>query len=184
MRNRGNWKVKSEKEVYSNPYFKIIEYDVVQPDGQDGFYGVIKKLDATYVIALTENNEIYLLKEFRFASEEILINLPAGRLEEELSYEINAKKELKEETGIIANNYEYLGNFIIDPGSQGTRTHVMLATGLDESNVTLENLEGNEDILEIMKLPIAEVKMMIAKNEIKCGATMASLNIFFTKFKL
>jgi len=144
------WQKINSKLVYKNPWIKIHEDSVLRPDGKKGIYGFLEKPSGVFIIALDKNNSIFLINEFRYPLQKNILQLPAGVVENKQALK-GAKKELFEETGIIASKWEKLGGFYVAPGHETTFIHVFLATELDLSKMQTNFQEADESILKIIK---------------------------------
>lgn len=172
------WKTINTKVVYKNPWIKVREDSVIRPDGFKGIYGFLEKTSGVFIIALDKDDAIFLNEEYRYPLKRSLLQLPAG-VTEGANILKNAKRELLEETGIIAKNWKKLGGFYVAPGHETTFINVFLAADLNKSNLKIASQEGDESILRVMKIKIPRLKELIRKNKIKCGLTLAALNLFF-----
>ena len=95
----------SSKIVYKNPWI-VIKEDVIQnPDGSKGIYGYLESRNSCMVIAQNENEEIFLIKAYRYPSNSQGWELPGGGGDNE-DLLTASKRELEEETGILANTWE------------------------------------------------------------------------------
>ena len=103
------WKIIGEKEVYDNKWIRVTEYDVINPTGGKGIYGKVHfKNRAIGIIALDEELNIYLVGQYRFTLNQYSWEIPegGGPLEEDPLEA--AKRELKEETGLVAMEWSEL----------------------------------------------------------------------------
>lgn len=150
-----NWKKLNSKIVYSNPWIKVREDQVLMPNGKESIYGYLEKKQGCFVIALDNEENIYLVKQYRYTLKKTILELPAGTAEDEDMLE-RAKAELLEETGIEAKEWKRLGGFFVAPGHESTYINVFLATDLDLSKITTKGQEGDESILEIVKVSLHE----------------------------
>jgi len=106
---RNPWKTLKQTVRYENPWFRVREDEVIRPDGKPGIYGVVETRIATGVVALTEANEVVLVGQYRYPTEQYSWEIIEGGAEEgELPLEA-IKRELKEEAGLIANSWQQLG---------------------------------------------------------------------------
>jgi len=182
--SRGSkWKTLKKELKYENPWMKVYEDKVIRPDGKEGIYGYLEKPPGVFIIALDKDNSIYLIREYRYVLKQAIFQIPSGVVDERLSIEENAAKELYEETGIKAGKLTELGSYFTAPGHETTVQYAFLAENLDTSKIE-SHQEGDESIEEIVKVPINEVKKMIIRNEIQCGITLAALNLFFQHKKI
>ena len=171
------WKTLSSETKYKNPWIEVIEDKVIMPNGKEGIYGYLKKLPGVFVIAEDSDDGIFFITEYRYVLKREILQLPSGTLE---SYDGNpvamAKRELTEETGITAKNFELIGKYFVAPGHETTMQNTVLATGLDTSSIHTENQEGDESILSVHKFTVKEIKQMIKSGKIMSGLTLAALN--------
>ncbi len=171
MKNKNPWKTISSKVVYKNPWIKVRGNDVIRPNGKKGWYGVVEIRPASYVIALTKKQELYLVGQFRYPINQFSWEIPAGVIEE-LSPLIAAKRELKEETGLTAKKWQNLGFFYLSTGSSNEKGHVFVAQDL---NQTGQHIQEDDGIVEMRKVPLGKVFNMLKKGEIIDGATISCL---------
>ena len=178
-----NWKWMSSQTIYENPYLRLRKDRVLNPGRKEQDYSVIEIGDAVGIIAQDADGGIYLLREYRYPVKQTVWQLPAGRKETELDLLANAKKELKEEPNITAKKWKKIGSFYLNASIETTQGHIFHATELDTTKMDFRHQEDNELILGIEKTPLEKMKQMIAHNEIKCGWTLAALNLFMTQQK-
>lgn len=171
------WKTLGSKLMYQNPWIKVYENKVINPEGKEGIFGYLNKASGVFVIAMDKDNSIFIIEEFRYPIKKSVLQLPAGVINNDNLLE-NAKRELKEETGIEAKSWVNLGDFYVAPGHETTRIYAFLATDLDISKIKISQ-EEDESILQIIKISIKDLKKKIVENKIKCGITLAALNLFF-----
>ena len=86
------------------------------PDGSVANRELVQHPGGVSVAALTENNEIYMVRQFRYPYQQVLRELPAGKLEKGEDPFEAVKREQKEETGTIGQSYQYLGDIYPTPG--------------------------------------------------------------------
>ncbi len=95
------WKTKNSKIVHQNPWYKIRQDEVITPDGKPGTYNVLEtKGDAALIVPLSEKDEIYLIKKYRYPIKEFSWEIPSGNSEGGDIFEA-AKRELWEETVMV-----------------------------------------------------------------------------------
>lgn len=167
--------------VYKNPWIKVREDAVVRPDGKRGIYGFLEKAAGNFIIAIDNHNFIYLINEYRYPVKKIILQLPAGVIDSK-NIVHEAKKELYEETGIVASRWKKIGGFYVAPGHETTYINVFVAEKLDLSKLKVSNQEGNEGIIKITRTSLPKLKKIVLQGKIKCGITLAALNLFFLKY--
>ncbi|MCX7797020.1 MAG: NUDIX hydrolase [Melioribacter sp.] len=124
------------------------------------------------VIPLLSNGKIIFVKQYRYPHNEILIELPAGKLDKDESPLNCAIRELKEETGYSSNNIIKLGKIYTTPGFCNEVLHIFLAKDLKEGYHQRE--EGEEE-MEILELSLDEAEEKIKNGEIVDAKTISGL---------
>lgn len=180
--NKYGWKTESSRPVYQNPWISVKEDRIVYPNGQPGIYGVVEKGPGVAVIALDKDRNIYLVKQYRYTLDDVFLELPAGAIHPGETETQSAQRELFEEIGLRAGRFDRLGNFYTALGHETAEIIAYLAQDLDAEGHSLENQQHDESILEIVRLSIGQAKEVIARGEIKCGISLATLNLFFIKY--
>src|SRR6478609_1426384 len=105
-----NWKTLSTETVYENAWLELSHRDVINPSGNKGIYGLVKfKNQAIGVIPLDAEGNIYLVGQYRYAIDEYSWEIPEGGGALNADPLDAAKRELKEETGLVANKWTKLG---------------------------------------------------------------------------
>lgn len=180
--NKHGWKTVGTKLVYKNTWISVREDRIVYPNGQPGIYGVVEKGPGVAVIALDNEKNIFMVRQYRYTLDDVFLELPAGAIHSGESEIESVKRELFEEIGIRAGRFERLGNFYTALGHETAEIITYLADRLEMDRHSLDNQQHDESILEIVKPHIAQVRQMMARGEIKCGISLAALSIFFQKY--
>ena len=115
--------------VYEGKIFTVACDTAELEDGQQVIRNVILHSGGVCVIPVTENNEIFMVKQFRYPFREVTTEIPAGKLEKGESHYDCGKRELLEETGCICTEYIYLGEIYPTPAYNTEVIHVYLAKG-------------------------------------------------------
>jgi ADP-ribose pyrophosphatase len=164
----------SSKIVYENKWMRVKEDQIKRQNGSNGIYGIIEKPDFVVIIPI-ENNSIYLVEQYRYPVKGRYWEFPQGSWENEKIEPIDlAKAELKEETGLIADEYIGIGNLFEAYGHSNQRFHLFIAKGLHKGNIELDEEEIG---LISRKFSIDEFVEMIRKNEIKDSTTLAAYGL-------
>jgi len=165
----------SSREVYRNHWMRVREDEILRSNGQKGIYGVVEK-DESAIILPIDNNCVWLVEQFRYTIQERAIELPQGGWEMEVEDpEELARGELKEETGLHAENMTYLGSLWIAYGFTRQRQHVFLATGL----TTCENNPDDEEHdLAVRAVAVDEFERMMLSGEIRDNCTVAAWGLY------
>lgn len=123
------WQRVSTKIVYKNPWMQVREDQVVRPDGSPGMYGVVEVKDSVGIVALNDQDELYMIRSFSYPSAVWFWGLPGGGGEDQ-DAETAARRELLEETGISAADWRKLGTTRVSNGLLTERMTIFLARQL------------------------------------------------------
>ena len=166
------WKRISTRLVYRNPWITVREDQVVSPTGVGGIYGVVEPRVAVGVVALTEQNEVYLVGQYRYPTEVYSWEIPEGGAEDGEDPRVAAERELREETGIVASSWEVLGAEIhLSNCYTSERAYLFIARGLSEGISAPDETE----VLKVRKLPFKDVLTMVERGEIYDGLTLIAI---------
>lgn len=170
-REHGPWKIKATTKKYQNSFIELIEDEVIKPDGKPDTYAYAKIKEGAAVLALDEEDFVYLAKEFRYALGRESTEVVGGGIDEGEKPEEAAHRELKEELGIEAEEIISLGR--ADPATSlvDSPAHLFLARKLKFKEK--EN-EGTETI-KTVKVKFEEAIRMAFEGEITHSATCALL---------
>ena len=164
---KGPYTILSTRRAYENPWLSVREDRVIRPGGKEGYFGVIEMKAGSSVLALTPQNEVYLVKEYKYGIERDSIELMSGALEADETPLEAARRELKEELGLEADEWVDLG--VVDPFTTAVRSpnYMFLAMGVHEGERSPE--EG--EVLEILKTPFSVALDMVMRSEITHSAS-------------
>lgn len=170
MRKIKKWEILEERDVSPSKWFPLFVHKVQLPDGKivDDYY-VSKLGDVAMIVAITPNKELVLARQYKHGVQEVILELPAGRVREKTPEE-SAKEELREETGIVADELTPIGQVFVAPSKDSTVTHGFL---LKNARVQREQkLDETEDI-ELVFIPVQELDQKIKSGEIRASDTIA-----------
>ena len=146
-----------------------VEYLTVElPNGKIATRDVVRHSGASVVIPVTDDGYIYLVEQFRAPCNESLLEFPAGKLDKGEAPENCAIRELKEETGLVAENIRKLYSTYTTPGFSDEVLHIFLATGLKET----EACPDEDEFLSVKKLSINDAIKMVFNGEITDSKTI------------
>ena len=157
--------------IYKGKIVNLRVDDALLPNGTTAKREIVEHPGGVCVAALTENDELLFVEQFRYPYFELVLELPAGKLEYGEDPFEAGKRELKEETGATAEKYEDLGKLYPTPGYCGEIIHMYLARGL---NFGEQNLDSDE-FLEVKKIPLKKAFEMVMNNEIRDSKTQVGI---------
>lgn len=173
------WKTIGSKLAYECKYLKIWDEDFMGSSEKVYKYYILDRKD--YVIVMAKDEKyFYLIEQGRYTVKGKLLQVVAGAIEEGEAPLSAAKKELKEEAGIVAGKIKKIGWFYAYYGCSNQKAHVFLAEGLKFGKQELEGLE-EEGGVEVKKMTISEIKKCIQSGKIKDADTLSAFSIFYAK---
>ena len=151
--------------------FTIRQDHLKTPDGRETKFEIIEHSGSVVIIPIDENGNVLLVRQYRHATGQDLLELPAGTLDDNEAPESCAAREIREETGMAAGVLTKLGEFYLAPGYSTEFMAVFLATDLSYSP-----LEADADeFLSVEKVPVAEAIEMAERGEIPDAKSLAAL---------
>jgi 8-oxo-dGTP pyrophosphatase MutT (NUDIX family) len=166
------WKTLSSKPIYANPWIEVREDQVLNPSGKPGIYGVVNfRNKALGIIPIDTKGYTWLVGQYRYPLEEYSWEIPMGGGLLELPILESAQRELREETGLIAANWECILRIHTSNSVTNEEGFVFLATDLQEGATAFEETE----VLTIEKLPFADAVKMVMAQEITDSLSIAGI---------
>ncbi|MCA1593425.1 MAG: NUDIX hydrolase [Acidobacteria bacterium] len=162
--------VLASREIYKGRIFSVAT-DTVREGEKTYTRDVVRHPGGAGIVACFDDGTVALVRQYRHPPARYVLELPAGKLEVGERPEVSAARELEEELGVVAGRMEQLSEFYTTPGFCSERLWVFLATGLTE---TAQRHEEDE-IIEVVRLPLARALEMIASGEIEDAKTIIGL---------
>ncbi len=165
------FKVLSSRIVWSCPWYRVRQDDIITPDGRPGVYNVVEKADAVWIVPVTRDGSLAMVYQYRHTVEDWCWEIPAGSVEPGSSLVETAREELREEVGGTAANLEYIGRFYLANGICNEVGHIFLATGVTLGEAHHEAAE----VMQVHRRPIGEALQMARAGIISDGPTALAL---------
>lgn len=163
MQEKNPWKKYSSRVAYQNDWMLIREDSVVRPDGENGIYAYMEKPSAVGIVALTGDNEVYLVGQYRYPTQRYSWEIIEGGLAEGEDPLIGAQRELREEAGVSASFWVELGQPVqISNCLSAELGHIFLAQDL----VVGESDPDATEVLQIKKVSFADALSLVHSGEI------------------
>lgn len=165
--------------IYNGKIINVRRDDAVLPDGNPCIREVVEHHGGVCVATLTDDNELLFVRQFRYPYMDILLELPAGKLEKDEEPLPAGQRELLEETGFEAAEYEFLGKFYPSCGYTDEIIYLYLA-----KNLTFKGQHLDEDeFINLEKIPLEKAVQMVMNNEIPDGKSQAAILKTYLKIK-
>jgi 8-oxo-dGTP pyrophosphatase MutT (NUDIX family) len=163
------WKTLSSRSVYENPWIGVREDAVIRPDGSPGIYGVVHfKNRAVGVLPVDRDGAIWLVGQYRYPLGAYSWEIPEGGCPDTESPEETARRELREETGLVAGRLELVATSHLSNSVSDELAYVFRATELSEGAA---EQEGSERIV------VRRVKWDEAWRMVKAGEITDSMSV-------
>lgn len=161
-------KTVSSKTVFQGKIIDVRVDMVALPNGEIAQRDIVKHPGGVGIVAITDDDKIIMVKQFRKPIEKAIYEIPAGKLDKDEEVEKCGRRELMEETGATADNFIYLGYMYPSPGFDDEVTHMYLAIGLHFGESNLDE----DEFLDVEYFTKDEVLNMIMNNEINDAKTV------------
>jgi 8-oxo-dGTP pyrophosphatase MutT (NUDIX family) len=171
MQRRGPWQVKGTREVYRNPWIRVREDQVLRPNGTPGIYGVIEFTPAVGVVALTPDERVYLVGQYRYTVDEYSWEIITGYGLADEDAVVGAARELREEAGLTARRWTPLGRCHISNSVTDQIGFLYLAQDLQEGEAAPDETEE----LALRTVPLAEALRQAQASEIQQAFSLVGL---------
>jgi 8-oxo-dGTP pyrophosphatase MutT (NUDIX family) len=166
------WKLIASKTAYENNWIEVQHQDVITPAGNPGIYGVIHfKNLAIGIIPLDENNNTWIVGQFRYPLKKYTWEIPEGGGKIGVDPIDSAKRELQEECGIIAHHWEKILEMDLSNSATDEKAILYVARNLE---FTESEPEETED-LQVKKVPFDTLFQMVMTGEITDAMTIAAV---------
>jgi ADP-ribose pyrophosphatase len=161
----------SSKRIYNGRIINLRVDTVTLPNGKTGKREVVEYAGAVAVVPVNEKGELLLVRQYRYAVGQILLEIPAGKIETGEDYAVCAGRELLEETGYEAGDLKHLISFYSTPGFTNEQIHLFLATDL---NLKKQNLDEDE-FIDVETVTLKQALEMIWSGKICDAKSVAGI---------
>ena len=142
------------------------------PNGQLAKRECARHIGASAIVPVDAEGNVYLVRQFRACIDQVLLEIPAGKLDYAGEDRLEAaKRELREETGLTAKSWTFLTDIFTSPGFSDERISLYLARELEAG----ESHPDDDEFLNLVRLPLSEVLAMIARGEVNDAKTVSAV---------
>lgn len=171
--NKFTEKTLHTQEIFNGKVISLQVDDVQLPDGNQSKREIVKHPGAVGIIAITDNDEIIFVEQYRKPLERSLIEIPAGKLEPNEKPEVTALRELEEETGYTTSQLEYVTSFYTSPGFADELIHIYYTNQLTRLKTPVALDE--DEFVEVHYLSLDEAEQYMIDQKIYDAKTVYSL---------
>lgn len=161
----------STRDIYKGRIVHLVEDTVLLPNGKTAGRELVLHNGGVGVIAVDDDENVLMVRQFRKPYDEVVLEIPAGKLEKGEEPLLAGMRELSEETGYEAAEYTFLGEFYPTPGYCSEIIHLYLARGL---SFVGQHLDPDE-FVEVEKLPLKTLVQMVMDNQIPDAKTAIAI---------
>lgn len=166
-------KTMNQQRIFSGKVIDVYVEDVLLPNGETSKREIVKHPGAVAVLAITEENKIVLVRQYRKALERVLVEIPAGKLEKGEAPLETAKRELEEETGYVCEKMDPLHSFYTSPGFADELVHIFLAKGLTKKSE--KQMLDDDEFVDVLEVTLEEALKMVEDKQIYDAKTIYAL---------
>ncbi len=163
-----NEKTVSQKSIYNGNIIDVELLTVTLPDGRQATRDIVRHPGASAVIALNSKGEMYMVRQFRKPLEAVSLEIPAGKLDHGEDPLVCARRELKEETGLSAENLKHIVSVHSTPGFSDEVLHIYAATFLKEG----DSCADADEFITTEKYTVPQLLDMILAGKITDAKTI------------
>jgi ADP-ribose pyrophosphatase len=162
---------RGREEIYDGVILHVVRDTVTLPNGKEATREVALHNGAVCIVPLTEDGFVYLEKQFRYPMGGVLTEIPAGKTDRGEDPFLAAKRELREETGLLAQKWTYLGEYYPSPAILSEKIQMYLAEELSQA----ETDPDDDEFLTVEKVPLSDAVASVLRGEIPDGKTQCAL---------
>lgn len=164
-------KTKQVKKIYSGRIIDLTLDTVILPNQHTLELEIIHHPGGAAIVAVNEKNEVCLIRQYRYAVQEWIWELPAGKIDNKEAPLLTAKRELMEEAGITANEWLSLGIYISSPGVFNEIVHLYLANNLQCG----DHQHEQDEVIEVHWIKLDQARKMALDSSISDGKSALAL---------
>ena len=163
--------------IYNGKIIRLEKDKVLCPNGKESYREVVRHNGGAAILCVTKNEEVLLIKQYRYPYDTVLYEIPAGKLELNEEPYAAALREFEEETGNKTDKLDFLGKIYPTCGYVSEILYLYLATDFEQSKTNFDD----DELIETEFIPISKVKEMILSGEIVDAKTICAISYYLLK---
>jgi 8-oxo-dGTP pyrophosphatase MutT (NUDIX family) len=169
---RNPWQILDSEVKYENNWIQVVHQKVINPSGGEGIYGTVNfKNIAVGIVPIDQEGNIWLVGQYRFPLNEYSWEIPEGGCPIGEKVLDTAKRELKEETGLIAQEWKLISKLHTSNSVCNEVAYIYLAEGITQSESQPEETEQ----LQVKKVSLKDALMMVLDDKITDSMSVAGI---------
>lgn len=169
-----NEKTISSQTIYEGKIVTLKVDQVELPNGKTASREIVTHPGAVAVMAITDDNRMVVVRQFRKPLERTIVEIPAGKLEPGEKPDVCAHRELEEETGYTAQEMKHVASFYTSPGFADELIHLYRTDSLTAG----EAKPDEDEFVELMHITVEEAQQLIASGEIRDAKTIMAVYVW------
>ncbi|MEQ8201721.1 MAG: NUDIX hydrolase [Syntrophomonadaceae bacterium] len=165
------------REIFAGRIVRLRVDTVELPDGKHSTREVVEHAGAVAIVALDKAGQVVLVKQYRQPVERVLLEIPAGTLENGEDPLDCARRELEEETGLVAADWEKILTYFSAPGFTNECLHIFMATGLTDGTAKPDY----DEFMETVRVPLSEAYQHIFTGQIADGKSIIGIQYAYSQ---
>ena len=170
-----------EERIFNGPRFKVSRKIFLNSKNEEYIRDIVDPGNAVVILPITEKNEVVFVKEYREAVGKVCLGLPAGMIDENEEPIVAAKRELSEETGIIAEHFELLNDVYASCGYTTEKFYIYLAKDFKYGE---QHLDETEEIISVEKIPIEKCLELAKQGYFKHANQNIAILMYYFKYMM
>ena len=159
---RGPWTVNNTSLRYKSEWVEVSEDQIARPGCFEGTFTVVRLKRGVSVLAMDDDESVYLTREYRYAVEQDSVEVVSGAIDGDGTEEEAARRELKEELGIVANEWIAMGMVHPMTSQLNAPAHMFIARDLQFES----SQPDASELIEMVKMPMAGVVKLVMESKI------------------
>ena len=162
----------SREKIFKGQVLEVVRDTVLLPNGERATREMCLHVGAVAVIAILDDGRVIMERQFRYPHGRVFLEIPAGKLDsKDESPDLAVRRELREETGAIAEKYTYLGDLDTTPALIDEKIRMYLAEDIKFTDRELDD----DEFLDVEFIPLRELYGMVMSGEIKDAKTQVAV---------